>query len=315
MPMSDSAQVVPAMRTRAHIGTGRIGLESAPFHGGRGNTTATSQSQAKHIMKKLVITCLLLSAACAFGQLNSATGGRLADYQNWFGAFNVASDATYPGDPSPPNGLPAANLPMWSGWFENWGASGLSAGGPIIGTDTDPRLRLEFVFLGETAGWKNNWGYRLNGTDTLVSSGIQAAGSTPNIKFGDYGSILLAPGDTVDFFLEGTGVTGGKYYVFDPTLNVPASATMQSYFGNLLPGEGNTVRDPLKSLPEFSYTIVGFEDIRIGASGGDADYNDFIFAFRAAVDTGQGPVPEPSTYGLLAAMALIFLAEYRRRKA
>ncbi|HLP08797.1 MAG TPA: DUF4114 domain-containing protein [Opitutaceae bacterium] len=257
-------------------------------------------------MKKLVSLCLLLSAAYAFGQLESATGGRLDNYTSWFGDFAVCSDATYPNNPSPPHLLPAAGTPEgWLGWNQNFGSG--TPLSPITNSSTDPtfRLRVEYVFLGETAGWKNNWGYRLNGSDNLIASGIQACGSTPNIKFGDFGSVLLYNGDTLDFFLQGMGSGGGKYFVVDPTQSIPASATMQSYYGLFFTSTEDTV----------PYTIIGFEDIRLGASGSDGDYNDFLFAFRAAKDEEQAPVPEPSTYGLFAAMLLILLAEYRRRRA
>ncbi len=270
-------------------------------------------------MKKLLLLALLAPAVSVFG-LSTATGDRLTDYQSWFSRFNVASDGTVYGEPSPVNGLPAPDA-NWLGWQQNWGP-GLT---PIVNTNAKFNLKIEYVFLGETAGWWDDWGMRLNGSDSLIADGIQAAGGAPNRAFGDYGTLLLAPGGTLDFFITGSqiryqdgaittgGSNGGRYYAFEPALNVPGTSTMQSYFGTLIPN--GTVRDPKVSLPEIPFTILGFEDIRLGSNWEDGDYNDVIFAVRSSLDIPQGAVPEPSTYGLFAVMMLLLVAEYRRRKA
>lgn len=290
-------------------------------------------------MKNLLLPCLLLASTSAFGQLLTTPAPadpRLTDYAAWFAGFKVASDDTVYGQPSPINSTPAAEntaLRTWSGWTQNW-SPGLT--GPITNVDDQYTLKVEYVFLGETAGWWDDWGYRRTTpnleapptvTEDLIADGVQAL-APANRWFGDYGYFNLAPGETLDFFVNGTqttiagdgdnpgGLDGGRYYVFDRSLNVPISSSMQSYFGNLTPKTSPGLRDPKVALPGEAFTIVGFEDIRLGANWQDGDFNDFIFAFRAVLDIPQGPVPEPSTYGLIGAAALLALAGLRRfRKA
>ncbi|MBK8475439.1 MAG: hypothetical protein IPL39_03790 [Opitutaceae bacterium] len=205
-------------------------------------------------MKKLLIPALLLAAASSYGvtsdQLTSATGLRMADYQNWFTPeFNVSSDVDFTGTPSPNLGDPAAFADanrIWSGWTPNWVPTAL--GGPIVGiADHHLRTKVEFVFLGETAGWWDNIGYRLNGVDTLLADGVQTLPPNVTREFGDYFELTLAAGDTLDFFVIGTETSamndiidptptnGGKFFVFDETANDPLSASMQSYYGTLAP--------------------------------------------------------------------------------
>lgn len=277
-------------------------------------------------MKKLLIPALLLAAASSYGALAPATGDRLTDYTNWFTPqFDVASDVNYIGVPHPTSNQPApfadANR-SWSGWSQNWGP-GLV--GPIVGTALPGFVtKVEFAFLGETAGWWDDIGYRLNGVDYLLADGVQAAGFTPNREFGDYAEWTLDAGDTLDFFVTGSGIksqdglittgsTGGKYYVFDKSLNSPATATMQSYFGNLAPLTNTRAVDADTELSDQAFSVMGFEDIRLTANS-DWDYNDLLFAVRGGVLEADAPVPEPSTYGLIGAAALLALAGYRRFK-
>ncbi len=281
-------------------------------------------------MKKLLIPALLLAAASSYGALTTATGTRLTDYTNWFAnPFAVASDANYTGVPYPrlnqPNGtdIDDANRD-WSGWTKNWAPTGLKDtipnpfSNPLSSTKN---LTVEVVFLGETAGWWDDLGYTLNGTtDVILADSIQTVGWQQNRFFGDYAYINLKPGQSLDLFVTGTGVSsdvqddlasiganGGKYYVYDPANNTPSYSTQQSYFGSLVPiasVRGTDYLDP--------FTIVAFEDIRQRGAGRDSDFNDLIFAFRAGYDIPQGGVPEPSTYGLIGAAALLGLIGYRR---
>lgn len=278
-------------------------------------------------MKKLLIPALLLAAASSYGQLTTATGTRLTDYTNWFGPFAVASDANYTGIPSPALGIPNATAidtinRDWKGWKANWTPTALGA--PITNTSTTKNLVVETLFLGESAGWWDDFGVRINGVDSLLADSVQTIGAGTNRSFGDYTYITLKPGQTLDFFVTGTGVfgnnpgittgpNGGKYFAFETSANYPAASTQQSYWGQL---------EPLTSARGQAYvdagqfTVLAFEDIRSGGAGRDSDFNDFLFAFRSGYDIPQGGVPEPSTYGLLGAAALLGLVGYRRfRKA
>lgn len=277
-------------------------------------------------MKALFVSGLLLATASTHGALTSATGDRLTDYTNWFAPeFSVASDANYLGVPYPPANVPAAFADAnraWSGWTPNW-APGLS--GPIV-TPASPGwvTKVEFVFLGETAAWWDDIGYRLNGVEYLLADGVQAAGPVPNRQFGDYAELSLAPGDTLDFFITGsgdltqdgeitTGSTGGKYFVFDQSLNTPAFATKQSYFGSLTPLTNTRPVDPGSELSGQSFTVVGFEESSTDL-GVDSDYNDLVFAFRVSNNNScvGCPVPESSTYGVIGAAVLLGLSGWRR---
>lgn len=283
-------------------------------------------------MKKLLIPALLLATASSYGALATATGTRLTDYTNWFeDPFAVASDANYLGIPYPSTNTPDGTAiddanRDWTGWTKNWNPTGLKDtipnpfANPLSSTKN---LIVEVVFLGETAGWWDDWGYTLNGvTDVMLADSVQTIGWQKNRWFGDYAFINLLPGQSLDLFVTGTGksgnlqdglpsigVNGGKYYVFNTDNNLPDLSDQQSYYGTLNPltsARGVDYLDP--------FTIVAFEDIKVGGAGRDSDYNDFIFAFRAGYDIPQGGVPEPSTYGLIGAAALLGLIGYRRFK-
>lgn len=261
-------------------------------------------------MKKLLIPAMLLAAASSYGALTNATGDQQSDYDTWFSKFYVESNVYYPGQPSVVTDTPAAyndSTGVWSGWEANFGSTALSSTitNPFANTSELYSMTIEIVFLGETAGWLDHLGYTLNGVDYYLATNMQAVG-VGNVDYGDYATITLLPGESIDLFVIGNGTAGGKYYVYDTSKNVPSTATMQSYYGTLAPKD--SLVDPENLTPFY---VVGFEDIRLDKHA-DGDYNDVIIAFRSYYDIPQGPVPEPSTYGLIGAATLLGFAGYRR---
>ncbi len=258
-------------------------------------------------MKK-ILPLLLLSSSASFAALTPAGGELLTDYTNWFQPFRVAADSNVSGIPRPRSNFPNATqadtaFRDWSGFMPNWGATGLTA--PTVARS----VTIEAVFLGESAGWWNDWGYTLNGSDYLLADGAQALGGR-NILFGDHAFITLNAGDSIDFFVTGSGVrkqdgkvtlgaNGGKFYTYDEALNTGGSL-QQSYVGTI---------DPLASVtgtgtPLSTYYVLAFEDTRLTTRKSDRDYNDFLFAFRY-LPSAATAVPEPATFGALGAALLL----------
>lgn len=232
------------------------------------------------------------------------------------GAYRLASDDTVM---LPSTGLTWANTAPTSVWNN---LSAINAqGGSVRG-----------IFLGETAGWYNDFGFTFSGSPAspgadafTVFENIQAVGPTPTVSFGQYFDVRLSRGEaaTFDLWLNGSGSFappdagtspfGGVYTVFHPTtanVRFAQEPLMVSTWINATIG-----------YRDVATYLVSIEDWNLTA-GSDRDFSDFVFALQFYDQNGnpQGPdvppvpVPEPSTYGLIGAITLLGLVAWKRRK-
>lgn len=165
---------------------------------------------------------------------------------------------------------------------------------------------VSVIFLGKTAGYTYNY----------ISNGLTNAGSvfgninnSNHIPFGEYQPFSIAKGSSFQLYVN-NDAAGNSYNIFGATTNVVT---------NDLQVKTYTVRQYLAGAPipdwyNVTTYVVGVEDIR---GGGDWDYNDVIFAlqFFKVDGTPDSPVPEPSTYGLIGAAALLGFVAVRRIKS
>lgn len=185
--------------------------------------------------------------------------------------------------------------------------SGWTSGTPITpGVFGTTGGSVKVVYLGKTAGWHDDLGYVLNPPPSVYADHVPLVtgiGGTNLLTAGDYKILPYGAGvNPIDFFinavpLAGDPNDGGVYYAFGTDGEADWSpAGMNIIWKEFLIG----------GLPTF---VVGFEDMR--GMQADYDYNDIVLAFQ--IDQNVA-VPEPSTYGLIGAAALLGLIGYRRFK-
>ncbi len=182
---------------------------------------------------------------------------------------------------------------------------------------------IRTIFLSESAGWQNSLGYSYSGnfngpqSYTAFTRMDDTLGSSGNIKFGDHFDVTLPVGTAknFDFWFQGEDSTyGGDYSLFKPANSSAAVAP-----GNALWAQQsiavNTWNAALGSYVDVSTFVVGLEDWRLDR-GSDRDYSDAIIAFQFYSLSGtpiSQAVPEPATYGYIAAATLLGLIAIRRR--
>lgn len=197
---------------------------------------------------------------------------------------------------------------------------------------------VRFIFLGESAGWLNDVGFTFSGKAAGPDSyslynNIQALSGTPyvvNATFGDHFNIALGAGvaNKFDFWFNGIGaeglanppsqVAGGVYTAFHQENSIPYNAP-----GNFMMTTNALAVNTWLTTTDGNFYgnvdtyLVSVEDWNLKPASGlksDKDFNDFMFAVQFFDKNGRpdNPVPEPSTYGLIGAAALVGLVAARR---
>jgi hypothetical protein len=143
-----------------------------------------------------------------------------------------------------------------------------------------------------------------------------ASGNPVNVHYGDYFDVSLAAGAASNFDLwfkgDGLASAAGVYTPFHP-----ANSSNTVSPGNVMWAQqtvtANTWIASLGAYMDVTTYILGFEDWRLDRDS-DHDYSDGVFALQFFTNSGTPftPVPEPSTYGLVGAVALLGLAALRR---
>lgn len=231
-------------------------------------------------------------------------GNNAANYHAAMGSYYFASNINVPGEIS-------AGLNGWTSTSLNLAAA--LGGNPwLAGGGT-----VKAIFLGETAGWTDDFGYISSANPSLHNALATDIQGQSDIFSGTETLVNYTAGTKLDFFLNGGGPLnqGGLFYTFgDP--NEYAGADMTSHIKwkvtdvltTYLGADGLLTEGLVKTL------LVGFEDTRKGISSYDGDFNDLVVGFQFLPPQLES-VPEPATYGLIGAAALLGLVGWRRFRA
>jgi len=179
----------------------------------------------------------------------------------------------------------------------------------------EPEDIVRITFLGKTAGWTNDFGMNLGGTGV---SGPGAYTLWESIVAGDpligtQTGFVQGANDpaVIDFWLNSSAAAnGGTYSMFFPGTSDPSNTGLPLYDYSAR-GRIFNVNDSFSGT-ERSILVMAIEDWR----DFDRDFTDWFFAIEVGDRFGdqQFGVPEPSTFGLIGAMALLGLAVIRRSR-
>jgi hypothetical protein len=181
---------------------------------------------------------------------------------------------------------------------------------------------IRAIFIGETAGALNNFGYSYSGVpagpDSFTAfTGIQSAGGSPNISFGQHLDISFLPGEasTFDFWLDAVDITRGGVYSLFNTVGGDAANVASQFLWSTQAMSVPTWVPSLGAYANIDTYLVSMEDLRLEA-GADRDYSDFRFALQFLNTSGESmvPIPEPAHFAALLTMGAVAGAVYLRRR-
>ncbi len=179
------------------------------------------------------------------------------------------------------------------------------------------------IFVGETAGWKNDFVYANSATPNTFTPLVTKIDDSPtgNIHSGWTTTVEYAAGTSLEFYLNSGGPIGegGLFSAFG-SQNLFAGDDTSSHVRWSVRDVTTTFLSGNTWVTESVPTLlIGFEDTREGVSFYDGDFNDLVVGFQfLPSQIPQTPVPEPSAYSLMAAaglMGLVALRQFKRRSA
>ena len=225
-----------------------------------------------------------------------ADGGALSEFDMDTGIeFSLQQYGTRP------SGIEAAN-----GWVD---ASNFA----VTVEDGDT---IYVTYLGKTAGWLNDFGLNVDGTNAYGPGAFTMWSSIDNgtPPVGDQYVLGVSDGPyLLDFWLNSNeAVHGGTYSMFYPGTSVPSNTGLPDFDYSALGKIFNVVDNSGPDPWNRSVLVIAIEDWRTF----DADFTDMFFAIEIYDRDGnsQFPVPEPSTYGLIGTMLLLGLVVVRRAR-
>jgi hypothetical protein len=179
------------------------------------------------------------------------------------------------------------------------------------------------IFVGETAGALNNFGYSYSGipssSDSFsVFTGIQSTGDAPVIAFGDHVDISFLPGElsAFDLWLDSVDETRGGIYSFFNTVGGSAPGDMDQFLWATQTISVPTWVPSLGAYANIDTYLVSLEDLRLEADA-DRDYSDFRVALQFLDFNGESmaPIPEPAHFAGLLTLGTLIGVLYMRRRA
>jgi hypothetical protein len=282
-------------------------------------------------MKKTIALLAIAASTAAYAQIVPPLPPTVAPtpdaYSNaplWDSQLN---NVTVTGDANTPIGPLAA-------------ADGITLGGFAPGAVAD-MIAIRVIYFGESAGFKNDFGYTF-GAPTVVSgppSTASTAHASARTLAGDIDSSIPAPtpftywdipvtaatfasfdiwlssSDSFDSTNPTPTLNGGLYHAFHDSWDNPSEAGSKASWSQAFVLNTDYFDTGLGSIVTVGATthLLSFEDVRNIHS--DSDYSDLVLGIQIIREGGRPNtgVPEPKTYGVIGAAALLAIITVRRR--